>query len=321
MGPRTVAVRERSLRSYAYLAVAKYVLFTHSCLIHRFAPRVASVYVGHGMPVKRIGWMNNEGSLVAVTRHAVATSPLWAGIVQESIRPLAGTLVTGIPRNDRLLRGKKGSRARLGGPPEGGRLIVWLPTFRGQWEDATHTLGVGADSLRQINDVLEHEGAFAVVKPHPMAAHDGLPELSRFRMITDAWLEEQGFGLYELLGEADALVTDVSSVYVDYLILDRPVVHHFPDILEYERSRGFSVSPIADYLAGPLTTDPGGLLAAMSDVARGNDTHALQRARVRGLFHTHTDALATARLLHAVGLRPEFEPPATSSGSSSSSPG
>jgi len=273
--------------------------------------------VGHGMPVKRIGWMNNEGPLVAVTKYAVATSPLWARVVHDTIRPRARTLVTGIPRNDRLLRGRKGSRALLGVPAEGsGRLIVWLPTFRGQWEEATHTLGVGADSLRRIDDVLERENAFVVVKPHPMASHDDLPELRRFRLITDAWLEVQGFGLYELLGEADSLITDVSSVYVDYLLLDRPVVHHFPDILEYERSRGFSVSPIADYLAGPLTTDSEELLAALSDIAQGKDTHALQRARVRALFHSHVDAFATARVLHAVGLGPAVEPCSAASASS-----
>ena len=69
---------------------------------------------------------------------------------------------------------------------------------------------------------------------------------------------ERGFTLHELLGESCALVTDVSSAYVDYLLLDRPIVHHFPDIEAYGHSRGYSFEPIQDYLAGPVVDDPAG---------------------------------------------------------------
>ena len=98
------------------------------------------------------------------------------------------------------------------------------------------------------------------------------------------------------------MITDVSSVYVDYLITDRPVVHHFPDIREYERTRGFSISPVDDYLAGPLTHDAGEFLAALGDILEGADTAAASRRRLTDLFFTDKDAGATARLLTAVGL-------------------
>ena len=117
LGPRTIAVNKRSFRGFMYFALAKYVFFTHDCLVHRFAPTVVSVNVWHGMPVKRIGWMNDEGPLVPITRYTVATSPLWADIMQESLRPAGGTLVTGLPRNDRLMLGTTRVRARLGCEP------------------------------------------------------------------------------------------------------------------------------------------------------------------------------------------------------------
>ena len=84
-----------------------------------------------------------------------------------------------------------------------------------------------------------------MVKRHPLAEQEKTPELSRIRYLTDEWLHERGFTLHELLGESCALVTDVSSAYVDYLVLDRPIVHHFPDIEAYGQSRGFSIEPIA----------------------------------------------------------------------------
>jgi CDP-glycerol glycerophosphotransferase (TagB/SpsB family) len=161
---------------------------------------------------------------------------------------------------------------------------------------------VPADKLEELNGILERHQAVCVVKPHPLAVPEDRPDLSRVRFITDDWLRQKGITLYELLGASDALVTDVSSVYVDYLILDRPIVHHFPDIREYEASRGFSIGPIDDYLAGPNTRDADEFLEAISAILEGKDTHADVRRRVTALFHTHLDGAATARLLTYLGL-------------------
>jgi len=309
LGPRTILVRKKSVRGILHFLTARYVFFTHSCYTQRFPPSVVSVNVWHGMPVKRVGWMTESGNLLPVSRYALATSPLWADIVQESLRPVRGTLVTGLPRNDRLLLGDAEVPARLGYTPGACvKLITWLPTYRHDFGGpkgalrCSHTLGVPADSLEELNGLLECYRAVCVVKPHPMAAREGVPEFSRLRFITDDWLHQQGLTLYELLGASDALVTDVSSVYVDYLILDRPIVHHFPDIREYESFRGFSLGPIDDYLAGPVTGDSDELLAAVSAILQGEDTHAAKRRQVADLFHTYRDGGATGRLIEQLGL-------------------
>lgn len=309
LGPRTVVLERGSLRGLLYFLTARYLFFTHSCYTLRFPPDVVSVYVAHGVPVKRVGWMTESGNLVPVAKYALATSPLWVGIVQESFRPLVGTLLTGLPGNDRLLLGDKRVPERLGcSPGECQRLIAWLPTYRHSWDGPDgairifHTLGVPADSLKELNSLLERHQAVCVVKPHPMTTPESQPELSHIRFITDDWLREQRLTLHELLGASAALISDVSSVYVDYLILDRPIVHHFPDIREYEASRGYSLSPIEDYLAGPVTRDSAELLEAVSAILDGEDTHSCKRRRLRGLFQTYTDGGSTERLLREVGL-------------------
>lgn len=309
LGPRTEVLRTNSVRGMWRFLTAKYVFFTHSCYVPRFPPGVVTVNLWHGMPVKRIGWMTESGPLLPVTRYSLATSPLWAGIVQESLRPVAGTLVTGLPRNDRLFLGDAEVTRRFGYSPQSvSRLITWLPTYRSSRDGPegslrfAHSLGVSPDSLNALDDLLGRHHAVCVVKPHPMAPREGQAELSHIRFITDDWLHEQGLSLYEVLGASDALVTDVSSVYVDYLILDRPIVHHFPDIREYESSRGFSLGPIDDFLAGPLTLDADALFAAFTAILDGEDECAEQRRRLTKLFHSHVDDGATWRLLDELGL-------------------
>jgi hypothetical protein len=79
-------------------------------------------------------------------------------------------------------------------------------------------------------------------------------------------------------------------------------VHHFPDVEAYGLSRGYSIAPIEDYLAGPVVADLSGLAEGLSAVLEGKDTHAEQRRRVRALFHEHCDGSSAARLVRALGL-------------------
>ena len=44
---------------------------------------------------------------------------------------------------------------------------------------------------------------------------------------------------YETLNAADLLITDYSSVYFDYLLLDRPLIFVPVDLEEYIETRGY----------------------------------------------------------------------------------
>jgi CDP-glycerol glycerophosphotransferase len=135
-----------------------------------------------------------------------------------------------------------------------------------------------------------------------MAESEDTPELSRIKYLNDEWLIEKGLTLHEILGESCALITDVSSAYVDYLVLDRPIVHYFPDIEGYGHSRGYSFEPIQDYLAGPVVDDPAGLAEALSAILQGKDTHAKQRRDVCDLFHEPLGGSSAERVVNALGL-------------------
>jgi CDP-glycerol glycerophosphotransferase len=296
LSPKTVAVAKRTLRGVWYVVTSKYAFFTHSFAMHRFPASVESVNIWHGMPVKRVGWMTESGPLLPVAKYSLATSPFWQIVVEESMRPTEGTFVTGLPRNDRLMLGDRGALRQLGCPPESGtKLIAWLPTYRYDWTEGSlrvhcsHVLGLTADQLQEIDDLLEKHNALLVVKRHSLAEREETPELSHIRYLNDEWLHERGLTLHELLGESCALVTDVSSAYVDYLLLDRPIVHHFPDIEEYGNSRGYSFTPIQEYLGGPVVDDPAGLAGALSAILEGKD-------------HEPLGGSAAERVVSALGL-------------------
>lgn len=127
-------------------------------------------------------------------------------------------------------------------------------------------------------------------------------------MVDDAWLRAEGLSLYQVLGAADALVSDVSSVTIDYLLLDRPVIHAMADLDAYRDTRGFTVDDVEDVLAGPVVTSSAELIGHLGDVLSGGDPGAAQRRSVRALSHAATDGGSTDRLLRAIGLRATRDP-------------
>jgi len=306
-------VRKDSLVGGIYFLFARYVFFTHPCFVRYFPDDVVAVNVWHGMPMKRIGRMLKDEDAISAN-FSLATSEFWRPIMDEAMRPTKSVLITGLPRNDRLWNPPADLWARLGAPAAAGcgRVVAWLPTYRQSvvgkirldGQESGSVFGIEGLSVEDFNAFLCARNAFGIVKPHPMARFVGRSDLSHLRIVDDAQLQGCGISLYEVLGASDVLVTDISSVYIDFLLLDRPIIHSFADLAEYDATRGFSVSPVTDYFAGPLVTTAAELLSALGAILSGEDPEAEKRRRLRALFHRHLDAGATLRLLEGIGLGP-----------------
>jgi CDP-glycerol glycerophosphotransferase (TagB/SpsB family) len=209
--------------------------------------------------------------------------------------------------------GREGVKKRLGGTATAcAKLVVWLPTYRqtvlgsaerdgSDFRNEAQMPGFDPD---RFDAWLAARNLVCVLKPHPLGPKPKWRSGGHLRILDDAALAAQGLTLYSLLGGADALVTDVSSVYVDFLALDRPVIHAFADRREYADGRGFTFEWTEEYFAGPMVADMAGVERALDAVASGRDAHAAARARLRKLFHAHPDAPAARGLLDQLDLNP-----------------
>ncbi len=309
LGHKTSALRKNSPKGWLVFCFARYVFFTHRCFMKHFPPNVVAVNVWHGMPIKRIGWML-EGDEGISSSYTLATSPFWAEIMGRSMRSDLGVLPLGLPRNDRLFSQRSEVMKKLGIACEK-RLIAWLPTYRKSIRGDLRTDGLEFGNVfempgleaDELNEFLKIHNTILLVKPHPMAAFGEVREHSNLLIVDDRWLRARSLSLYEFLGATDLLVSDISSVVIDYLLLDRPVIHAFPDLAEYRDSRGFTVEPIEDFLVGPIIGNPQELFDALEIVLSGQDPEASKRRKVAQLSHSHMDKDSTSRLLKELGLR------------------
>ena len=310
MHPKIKLVAKNSLAAWGWFLTARYVFFTHRCFMRRFPRRVVSVNVWHGMIFKKLGGYVDTRECIR-SHYALATSDFWHPMIATALGP-SEILTTGLPRNDRLFLDRASAVTKLGltSRPDVEKCIAWLPTYRKSvrgelredGEESGSAFGLKNIAPAEINAFCASHNIMIWVKPHPMSAFEKAEEWSHLLIVDDDWLRRRGLSLYEALAASDALISDISSVVVDYLLVNRPIIHCFPDMIEYRNTRGFCVEPIENYLSGPLVSTWDEIKMALTQILDGDDPYFEQRHSICRLFHKYQDNTSTERLLRAIGL-------------------
>ena len=95
------------------------------------------------------------------------------------------------------------------------------------------------------------------------------------------------------------LVTDYSSVYFDFLLLDRPILFAPFDLDEYRTRRNFYYE-YDDVTPGPKARTWTEVMNQLDLVLEGVDAHKDDRKRVRDKFNKHQDAGSSARVAEKI---------------------
>ena len=214
----------------------------------------------------------------------------------------------GYPRTDVLLSGDDGARFRMPEEErvieqcrnyrrEGTRVLFYMPTFRDWRNDADRVIPIDWKKLDAL--LLAHGGAlFCKLHPNDQARLPDFAGLSRVHLIPS------NVDPYPVLRHTDALISDYSSIFFDYLLLDRPLVFYPYDLDDY---RKYSRALYDDYdtvTPGPRAYDNEGFERTLTALLSSYDEHAARyaadRARVRNRFYEHVDDGASARLFDAL---------------------
>ena len=140
-------------------------------------------------------------------------------------------LRTSYPRNKSLFiseQRKKQIRKSLK-IEESERFIMYLPTHRNQGINSN--LSTAVSKLYKYDKVFSANKVKFVIKPHfyesdNFRLHNSLDSI---KILFDSECD-----LYELLAASDLLVTDYSSVFFDYELLNKPIIIYPYDIINYE---------------------------------------------------------------------------------------
>lgn len=218
----------------------------------------------------------------------------------------------GYPRLDYLFNSQKlGSEfIKKLGISSKNKVILWMPTFRKsksvalseQYEFSNTGLPIlyTEKSLKRFDEYLTSNNITILLKVHHLQAD--LPvfkkKFNNIIIIKDEQIKKAGLQLYQFIAGTDGLITDYSSIAIDYLLMDKPIIFTLDDYEEYDKSRGFIIDNAKDYMPGHHVYNYDDLIKALDDVSNNKDYYKSDRAKILPLYHKYSDGNSSARVLN-----------------------
>lgn len=248
-----------SLRARFFIFDSNIGDFTYSFLVKG----ALTFNLWHGIPFKKIGYDNKISSFSAYGRNVFeellnkpSTSPTWVLSPSESIVDLFSrsfrvdedrVVVGGYYRTLPFSWAQQELKAFISEWDDSGlrdileiksqrqnsKFILYLPTFRDTGEDF---VSKGFPDLSALNHWCLANDVFFLFKTH--RATKGSVNIGDLERLI--WLDCE-LDVYPFLPFSDLLITDYSSVFFDYALLNKPVLFYPFDLNEYKEScRGFN---------------------------------------------------------------------------------
>lgn len=312
-----------SLKGVWLLNKAKYAFYTNRlrdiAIDYRAVPSgLKMIFLSHGQSIKNTRLAVNAGvdagyrndTLVASRQmaFAVSTSPFMAKVQAASngIKPEMYKL-TGFPRNDWMIRPPASALEewqRFTGGKQYSKVILYAPTWRRK-TPKTMMFPFADFEPAALAAYLEEHNILMLLRLHVQDLRDNQPcitlveqlvqQTSNIRLATINEFVETNF----LLPYVDALISDYSSIYHDFLLLNRPVYFIPYDLERFEKENGFKY-PYLDMLPGPRISTQQELFEHFSNLLNGDDQYSGHRERLSALIYTFLDGDACKRIAKEV---------------------
>ncbi len=305
-------------RYFYYLAIAKNILETHNLTQIEVRPEQNYISLWHGMMIKK----GKSSGVVSkgekpVFNYLLNSSNKTANQQAEFLGCDKKYVISlGFPRNDVLLKncGEGKVNPLVLSDSEYEKVVVWMPTFRASInpnlsEDSIDTetglpLLHSVELLNNLSTFCKSRRILIIIKIHHLQAEKEVfnKSFDNIKFVQDEELFKKNVQLYAMLAKTDALITDVSSVFVDYLLLDKPMGFIMTDLQEYEKTRGVLFDNLLDILPGQLVYTIDELKKFLDDLECGKDLFKEKRKEILPFFHDYPDANSCERIKNYFNL-------------------
>lgn len=244
----------------------------------------------HGVPLKKIALLDPNLKKAARIYFKKIFSENYTCILTTSheLIPLMARSFTvsedkikvwGQPRNDGLFQ-KNDCREILGqlfpDLPEYTKTVLYAPTFRDYGQ--VQLFPFKDFDQEQLEAFLEEKNMLLFIRTHVAEQGSAAPYLGkRIRFLGN----EQAEDVTGILNIFDCLITDYSSIYIDYLLTDKPMIFLPYDRQQYLDGRGMNFD-YDDVTPGPKPETFNDFLDALSPK---EDFWKSERTRVNRLFN------------------------------------
>ena len=317
--PEAKAYKKNSIKGLYHYFNSRVVFYSHGLYDNiRSYNGEKRINLWHGMPIKKIGILDDKTiHTIQSQDYLISSSPEFSKIFNRAFGiPPEKILTLGQPQRDLLFEGSGYFSKKNIEKKSFSKVVVWLPTYRASIKGDIRIDGIAEKfhlpllnkkNFISLGEEMKSNNILLLIKLHPMDAlnKQQFENLSHLKIIYGAQLEEMGEQLYPLLGDSDAILTDYSSVYLDYLILNRPIGFVLDDFVEYQDSRGFLFDNLEEILPGEKISSFVQLITFINKIGLTDDKRD-ERTTINKRFNSFSDQHNSKRVFD-VFVKPTLE--------------
>lgn len=295
----TVVNINQYLKIIYYALSSRYVYFHHGTSdlpIFIFPFRCKTIMLNHGIHYKKTGASLGKFKLsvlldsMFISQHFVSSEYDALAVCSNYYKKLKSCKVTGLIRNDLLISNKydgfyKDDIQLISDIAGEKKVILYAPT----WRDFGTAHAFSEEDIRAIEDYCSKNNSLFFYAGHPYLKGRVCP---KSEYIID--LFEYKIDLQILLRNTDILITDYSSIWLDALLLEIPVLSFCFDYDSYKNYRG-ELLPFPDFFPGNTSNSLIEIFDVLSrDGGRQNISDSY--LTIKRIFHTF-DSDISSKLL------------------------
>lgn len=279
-----------------------------------------NVDVGHGsLSFKAAGLMDKKNKNFAFTpdeyekidKVCITSNMNMLTLSSMAAIPEDKYIITGNPRTDTLLKanGLENLEKLLGKNFSNKKIIFNMPTFHVHEntglasgdKNLTDVIKIKNFDYDRFDKFLEENNMICIAKVHhaeerTVGNKNQGRELKNLIFISNNDLDKHRLDLYEILNCADILITDYSSIYGDFLFMNKPSIFINTDIDQYRKEKGILLEPYEFWTAGPKVKDQEKLESELLKSLEEENYYGEKRLELRDLFYKYKDDNATLRV-------------------------
>lgn len=233
----------------------------------------------------------------------IATSPFSNNLLSQCIRNV-NCWNTGYPRTDVLLKNsltefdylnteinvlKKISIEK----EKNNRIVFYCPTFR---DGMINPLSNSIIDISRFDKIFKKYQISLFIKFHPWIKDTKVPS-----DITNVTIIRADSDAYPLLRYADLLITDYSSIYFDFLLLDKPILFFPYDLEAYKKDERALLLDYDEFTPGEKCFSiPKLILKIVRKSTYTNDKFYKERKKIKDIMFQYQDDKAAERIVSRI---------------------
>lgn len=304
----------QKIKKFYYIINAKTIIDSNR-YVRKLSKKTFRLHTRHGGTLKKADCYSK---LIGDVDYILSLSDEMAEIESQFV--YKGTsvkrnhfLTMGYPNNDRLFFHDGSYKDVLfcellkRNDYEHNKVIGWMPTFRKHKSndrvDSLAEMPYGIpllykqDDFDKLNDLLQRNKILLVIKLHHAQLLD-FPVIKCSNIVTiyQKAQDSPKIPMMNLLELFDALITDYSSIYHEYILLNRPIALSIDDIDSYSAGTGFSIDYF-EWIKGVYLKNTTDLFHFIEDIANGVDSAKKEREAAMHRIHKYIDNKSTQRVV------------------------